>query len=88
MMAGLHALKHKYELIGDVRGIGLFVGIELVKTREGKEPATEEASFICKAMCEKRVLISTDGPYNCVLKLKPPLALQKTDVDYFLASLD
>lgn len=66
-------LMDKHTIIGDVRGEGLFVGVELVKDRTTKEPLGKEINQIVEALKNKGFLISTDGPYNNVLKIKPPI---------------
>ena len=72
-------------LIGDVRGSGLFVGIELVRDHVTLEPATEETSFLCTTLKEKyHILSSIDGMYDNVIVVKPPLTFTKDDVDYFV----
>lgn len=71
----------KYELIGDVRGHGLFVGVELVKDRKTKEPAVEEINIIVEKMKAKGFLLSTDGPLHNVLKIKPPLVFNKNNAE-------
>jgi 4-aminobutyrate aminotransferase-like enzyme/Ser/Thr protein kinase RdoA (MazF antagonist) len=73
ILESLNELKEKFKLIGNVRGKGLFIGIELVRSRETLEPADWESSYICERMKDLGVLISTDGPYHNVLKIKPPL---------------
>ena len=73
----LNELKEKYSIIGDVRGFGLFLGIELVRDPESLEPADKEADQIVNSMKEKGILISTDGPDHNVLKIKPPLVFTK-----------
>jgi len=85
-LSKLNLLKSKYRLIGDVRGRGLFIGIELVK--ENKEPATAAANKIVNEMRERSILLSTDGPYNNVIKIKPPLVFNKRDVDNVVDNLD
>lgn len=81
-------LKTEFDIIGDIRGIGLFFGIELIKCVETREPATSEANFIVDRMKNvHRVLISSDGPDNNVLKLKPPMVFNKENVDEFLQAL-
>ncbi|MCB2158778.1 MAG: aspartate aminotransferase family protein, partial [Rhodobacteraceae bacterium] len=60
-------------LIGDVRGRGLFSGIELVRDRATLDPATEEAGWIVNHIRQQGVLASTDGPLDNVLKFKPPM---------------
>ncbi|XP_048760525.2 5-phosphohydroxy-L-lysine phospho-lyase-like [Ostrea edulis] len=81
-------LKQKFPIIGDVRGRGLFVGIDLVKDRETREPATQEAQTVVRRMKEEaRILISSDGPYNNVLKTKPPMCFSQENVDRFCLKL-
>jgi len=76
-------------LIGDVRGSGLFVGVEFVTDRATKEPATAHlSSIVTKLVQEHRILTSVDGPHSNVLVMKPPLAFDKTDVEHFVAALD
>jgi len=69
----LNQLKKEYPVIGDVRGHGLFLGIELVKNQETLEPAAHEATYLINRMRAKGVLMSTDGPLHNVIKIKPPL---------------
>ncbi|MCI0691814.1 aminotransferase class III-fold pyridoxal phosphate-dependent enzyme [candidate division KSB1 bacterium] len=88
LMNGLRQLMHKHLLIGDVRGLGLFAGIELVSDRETLAPATEQASYVANRMKECGVLLSTDGPFHNVLKIKPPLVFTKADADFLVATLD
>ena len=85
---GLRALAERHALIGDVRGRGLFLGVDLVLDRESKEPATVQASFVVEAMKRRGVLVSSDGPHDNVLKLKPPMVLRKSDVDRVLIAFD
>jgi len=80
-MTGLRELQAKYDIIGDVRGRGLFLGFELVKNRETKEPAAEEAARIVDMMRDRGVLLSTDGPHHNVIKIKPPMVLSEEDVN-------
>ena len=87
-MAGLQDLMGHHDLIGDVRGRGLFLGIELVRDRDSLEPADEEASMLVNAMRERGVLLSTDGPLNNVLKIKPPMVVGRDDIDMTLRLLD
>jgi 4-aminobutyrate aminotransferase-like enzyme len=77
----------RYPLIGDVRGLGLFVGVELVLDRQTLEPAGEYASYIAERMRDHGILISTDGPFHNVLKLKPPLVFDEADADRLVATL-
>jgi ethanolamine-phosphate phospho-lyase len=73
--------------IGDIRGSGLFLGIELVRDRETKEPATIETSYICTLLKQEfNILTSIDGLYENVIVVKPPLVFSEADADYFLES--
>ena len=82
------ALTTRHALIGHVRGQGLFLGVELVKDRSSLEPATEEAGRIANHMRENGVLISTDGPADNVLKIKPPMAFGKREADILADALE
>ncbi|XP_075216556.1 ethanolamine-phosphate phospho-lyase isoform X2 [Lycorma delicatula] len=84
----LRQLMSKHMLIGDVRGIGLFIGIELVTDKISKKPATKEAQYILKRMKEELILLSSDGPYSNVLKLKPPMVFSIQNADLFAQILD
>ncbi len=88
LMAGLRALMPKYPLIGDVRGLGLFVGVELVLDRSAKTPAADHAAYIANRMRDHGILISTDGPDHNVLKLKPPLVFDAADADRLVSTFD
>jgi 4-aminobutyrate aminotransferase-like enzyme len=87
-LAGLTALQREHALIGDVRGLGLFVGVELVLDRETLEPAGEHASYIANRMRDHGIFISTDGPMHNVLKLKPPMPFSREDADRVVETLD
>ncbi len=86
--AGLAELADRHELIGDVRGLGLFIGVELVRDRKSLEPATEEASDVINQMRERGVLLSTDGPLENVIKIKPPLVFSHEDAARVIGELD
>jgi 4-aminobutyrate aminotransferase-like enzyme len=75
-------------LIGDVRGFGLFVGIDLVRDRESREPATEEADYVVNRLRECGILAGTDGPHHNVIKLRPPLIFSEADADLFVITLE
>jgi 4-aminobutyrate aminotransferase-like enzyme len=85
---GLQQLQEKHALVGDVRGLGLFIGIELVRNRETLEPARIEAAQIVEQMKERGVLLSTDGPFHNVIKIKPPLVFSHADADFLVRELD
>lgn len=85
---GLRRLQQKHELIGDVRDLGLFFGVELVKDRTAKTPAKAEARRIINLMREKGVLISAIGVHDAILKLRPPMPFQAEHADILLYTLD
>ena len=85
---GLTKLKNRYEIIGDIRGKGLFLGIELVKNRSSLEPAPKEAKMLVEGMLSKNILLSIDGPRKNVIKIKPPMVISKEDVDRTIKSLN
>ncbi|HEX9902895.1 MAG TPA: aminotransferase class III-fold pyridoxal phosphate-dependent enzyme, partial [Acidobacteriota bacterium] len=88
LRAGLEKLKDRHPLLGDVRGLGLFLGLELVRDSRTLEPADAEASYIVERMRDKRVLASTDGIFRNVIKIKPPLVYAKDNADTFLEKLE
>ncbi|HBL26115.1 MAG TPA: hypothetical protein DD490_04690 [Acidobacteria bacterium] len=88
LLAGLRDLQSRHALVGDVRGLGLFLGAELVRDRETLEPAGEEAGHVADRLRERGILAGTDGPHHNVLKIRPPLILQENDADFFLEVLD
>jgi 4-aminobutyrate aminotransferase-like enzyme/Ser/Thr protein kinase RdoA (MazF antagonist) len=88
LLDGLRELQTRHPLIGDVRGLGLFIGIELVRGRETLKPASREASRVIDEMKARGFLLSTDGPLRNVLKIKPPMVIQPHDVDGMIEALD
>ncbi|KQV44496.1 MULTISPECIES: aminotransferase class III-fold pyridoxal phosphate-dependent enzyme [unclassified Rhizobium] len=89
LMDGARALAERHAIIGDVRGYGLFNGIELVRDRETLEPAAEELDAVIARMKRKHhILLSSEGPLHNVLKVKPPAPFSAEDCDRFLAALD
>ena len=81
------SLKNRYDCIGDVRGSGLFLGVEIVKPGS-LEPDTKLAAVIKNKLREKHILISTDGPFDNVLKTKPPLVFNKANVEKVVYAID
>ncbi|CAF3913888.1 unnamed protein product, partial [Rotaria sp. Silwood1] len=84
----LKELSKKYDMIGDVRGRGLFLGIEIVCNREKREPGIEQAKEIRQKFREHFVIVSLDGPDNNVIKFKSPMCFSKEDADYFCNKLE
>ncbi len=85
---GLRQLAQHYPIIGDIRGSGLFLGIELVKDSETLAPAAAETAYLANRMRELGILMSTDGPLHNVLKIKPPLVFGQKDAGFLLEMLD
>jgi 4-aminobutyrate aminotransferase-like enzyme len=88
LIDGLRSLKGRYPLIGDVRGAGLFIGIELVKDRATLEPAPEETTALVNALRGRQVLTGVDGAYHNVIKIKPPLVVSLDDAEMALDLFD
>lgn len=83
----LKNLKKEHPIIGDVRGRGLFIGIELVRDKNTKEPADIESKQLVNKIKDKGVLLSVDGPFNNVIKLKPPLVFNKENAKFLVNKL-
>lgn len=88
LLAGLRELQLRHEIIGDVRGTGFFLGVELVTDRATMQPATESASRIKNLLRRRRILIGTDGPHDNVLKIRPPMTFDSAAADCLLKVLD
>ena len=88
ILGGAIELATRHELIGDARGLGLYLGIELVRDRGSLEPAAEEATYVVERMKDLGVLVSIDGPLHNVLKIKPPLVWTDAEADRLLSTLD
>ena len=85
---GLLRLQDKHDLIGDVRARGLFFGAELVSNRTTKQAATTEAKRVINEMRNRGILISKIGPYDNVLKMRPPMPFSTENADQLLSTLD
>ena len=90
ILSHLRDLQQKYEIIGDVRGPGLAIGVELVKNRDSKEPAVKEANEVVQLGLEKGIMfgISKYGGLGNVLKIKPPLVITDEEVERVLSVLE
>jgi 4-aminobutyrate aminotransferase-like enzyme/Ser/Thr protein kinase RdoA (MazF antagonist) len=87
LLQQLQELKAQYPIIGDVRGTGLFLGFELVSDLEQLTPAAMQTSYLADRMRDYGILMSTDGPFHNVLKIKPPLVFNKKDADFLIGTL-
>ena len=85
---GLNALKSRHPVIGDVRGIGLFIGVVFVTDRESRSPATKIAAYVVNRLREHRILAGLEGPANNILKIRPPLSIDEEDIELLLQTLD
>jgi 4-aminobutyrate aminotransferase len=88
LRAGLEELQSKHAIIGDVRGMGLMLGVELVEDRKSKVPATQATLRLMEAARENRILLGRGGLNGNVLRISPPLNIGKSDVDDFIRQLD
>jgi 4-aminobutyrate aminotransferase-like enzyme len=88
VLGGLREVAARREAIGDVRGMGLFIGIELVRDRVTREPSPELARDLADIAAERGVLLSTDGPFHNVIKIKPPLVFSATDAHRLIETVD
>jgi alanine-glyoxylate transaminase/(R)-3-amino-2-methylpropionate-pyruvate transaminase len=88
LMDGFRSLMAKHDIIGDVRGLGLMTGIELVKDRHSKAPAGEETAFVFERAKELGLLVGKGGLGGNVLRIKPPMCINKDDVEFIVKVLD
>lgn len=88
LKAGFEDLQKRHSLIGDVRGMGLMLGVELVRDRESKEPANTECAEVLELAKERGLLLGKGGLYGNTLRIKPPMCMTKDDADFMIACLD
>ncbi len=88
LIAGLERLKDKHNLIGDVRGKGLLLGIELVKDRATKEPAKEECAQVLETCKDLGLLLGKGGLFGQTIRFSPPMCINQADADFLLEVLD
>ena len=88
LKAGFEKLAEKHSLIGDVRGLGLMLGVELVKDRKTKIPAKEECAAVFETCKDLGLLIGKGGLSGNTLRIKPPMCITKADADFMLAVID
>ncbi|XP_070321286.1 5-phosphohydroxy-L-lysine phospho-lyase isoform X5 [Odocoileus virginianus] len=88
LMELLGQQKAKHPILGDIRGVGLFIGVDLIKDEATRMPATEEADYVVSRLKENYILLSTDGPGRNVLKFKPPMCFSLENARHVVAKLD
>jgi 4-aminobutyrate aminotransferase-like enzyme len=88
LLNGLREIATNQPLIGDIRGTGLFIGIDLVRDQSSREPATAEANRAINLLRQNGVLIGTTGQYDNILKIRPPLVFSKENADLLLEKLE
>lgn len=88
MLDGLRDIAARHERIGDVRGVGLYFAVEMVKDRASKEPDMDAALAAVNGLRERRILISATGPDASILKIRPPLIFEEAHVSRFLEGLE
>jgi 4-aminobutyrate aminotransferase-like enzyme len=88
LRSGLARLAERHELIGEIRGKGLFIGIELVTDRNSRAPAAPETAAILEHMREAGVLVARIGEHHNIIKIRPPLVFRQAHADLALAALD
>ena len=85
---GLREIASRHEDVGDVRGAGLFIGLELVSDRETKKPAAARAATLIEGLREQGILVGAAGPYGNILKIRPPLCFSIENADRFIEACD
>jgi 4-aminobutyrate aminotransferase-like enzyme len=88
LLDGLRTLQQRHPVIGDVRGEGLLLGVELVEDPQNRAPAARRANQAAEAMRDRSILLGTTGPAGNVLKIRPPLVFQTSHADLLLETLD
>ena len=83
---GIKSLSSKYDLIGDVRGKGFFLAVEMIKD-SSRTPATQSASNVVQELKKCGILTNTIGPDENILKLRPPMVFSRENADFFLQQL-
>ena len=88
LVAKAHELQERYPIVGAVHGMGLYLGIELVRNRETLEPASAECFAICERLRELGIIVQPTGERANVLKMKPPMCLTETSADFYIEMLE
>tara|TARA_A100001015_G_scaffold316022_1_gene429286 strand:- start:3431 stop:4717 length:1287 start_codon:yes stop_codon:yes gene_type:complete len=84
----LTELKHRHSIIGDVRGSGMFLGVELIKNKKTLDPEENKTHYVINQMKKKGILLSADGPDLNVIKIKPPLVFNENNATFLVETMD
>ncbi|MFD1157305.1 aminotransferase class III-fold pyridoxal phosphate-dependent enzyme [Roseovarius aestuarii] len=87
LLAGLRDCEREFDVVGDVRGMGLFIGVELISDDNTRAPGTEIAAYVKNRMRDVRILLGSEGPHDNVLKIRPPLTIDEEGCEMILHSL-
>ena len=87
ILEGLLPLIDQFPIVGDVRGSGLFIGMELVRDLNTLEPAREEASFVINRLRQHGILVGIDGPHHNVVKIRPPMPFNLQNAEFLLDTI-
>jgi len=88
MIEGLRAMMDHSDIIGDVRGKGLLIGVELVKDKKSKVPNSEAAKKLVAAMLQRKILLAETGASSNIIRIIPPLPIDKDQVDHVLSTME
>jgi 4-aminobutyrate aminotransferase-like enzyme/Ser/Thr protein kinase RdoA (MazF antagonist) len=88
LLAGLRSLRENHPVVGDVRGRGFFLGVEMVRDRASLEPARDETAYVVNRLREQGILTGVEGPHQNVIKIRPPLPFNQADAERLVNTLD
>ncbi len=86
-MAELDGVAQRFSQVGDVRGKGLYIGVELVRDRKSKKPDREAATRVVDMLRDRNVLVGIAGPHGNILKIRPPLCFERDHADLLVKAL-
>jgi 4-aminobutyrate aminotransferase-like enzyme len=87
LLAGLEAIAQRFSQVGDVRGKGLYIGVELVRDRKSKEPDRAAATSVVEMLRDRNILVGIAGPYGNIIKIRPPLCFARDHADLLVKAL-
>jgi 4-aminobutyrate aminotransferase-like enzyme len=86
-LAGLEAVAQRFSRVGDVRGKGLYIGVELVRDRKSKTPDRAAATSLVEMLRDRNILVGIAGPHGNILKIRPPLCFERDHADLLVKTL-